>query len=307
MGQKHCTACGAVLSEGIKFCEQCGLPVVQDSPAPLPQPPLAAELPSGIPPAVLSPEGGKSIKLTIQIVAILFLLIAVAVAGFLFLPELLRTGTTTGPVPGSATAAETVMPIATGSTETTSVPAQNSDPFPYALFVQEQLPFGTGPVASEATVYKYWMNDTYQWHNDMDNRYYIQKPKAGNKYLFVFVHLQNNGDTRVWFPPAGSIVVSYNGATYYQDPSHYKPDKSDDPRSAPVEVREVEYFQKLNDDEYAEDFGFSHGTELAYLYPGESNAVDGYIIYEVPQSLTPEKTYVVIPFNAQDQGVWKLG
>ena len=38
-----------------------------------------------------------------------------------------------------------------------------------------------------------------------------------------------------------------------------------------------------------------------------SNAVDGYIIYEVPQSLTPEKTYVGIPFNTQDQGVWKLG
>jgi hypothetical protein len=54
-------------------------------------------------------------------------------------------------------------------------------------------------------------------------------------------------------------------------------------------------------------FGFSHGTELGYLYPGMSNAVDGYIIYEVPQSLTPEKTYVEIPFNTKDHAVWKLG
>jgi hypothetical protein len=121
------------------------------------------------------------------------------------------------------------------------------------------------------------------------------------------VHLQNNGDTRVWFPPAGSIIVYHDGATYNQDQSHYKPDKSEAAKATPVEVKEIQYVQKLNGDEYAEDFGFSHGTELAYLYPGISNAVDGYIIYEVPQSLTPEKTYVGIPFNAQDQGVWKLG
>ena len=307
MGSKYCTACGAALSEGIKFCELCGLPVVQDSPAPLPHPAVPAGLPSGIPPAIPSPDGGKGSKRTIQIVAILFLLIVVAGAGFLLLPELLRTGTTPGSAPGSVTAAETILPMMTTVVATTGFPVQKSDPFPDALRLQEQLPIGTGTVASEATVYKYWINDTYQWHNDMDNHYYVQKPEAGNKYLFVFVHMQNNGDTRVWFPPAGSIIVYHNGAAYYQDQSHFKPDKSEDSKETPVEVKEIQYFPKLNGDEYAEDFGFSHGTELAYLYPGGSNAVDGYIIYEVPQSLIPEKTYVGIPFNTQDQGVWKLG
>ncbi|RPI40547.1 MAG: zinc ribbon domain-containing protein [Methanoregulaceae archaeon] len=307
MAPKYCTACGEALSEGKKFCESCGSPVVQESIVTPQQPAVPAGLSAGIPPPVPSPEEGKSTKRTIRIVAILFLLIVVTGAGILILPEMVMTKISQEPMPGSATPAETIIPIATVPAETVSLPAQKTDPFPDALRLQERLHFGTGTVAGEATVYKYWINDTYQWHNDMDNHYYVQKPEAGNKYLFVFVHMQNNGDTRVWFPPAGSMIVYYNGAAYHQDQSHFKPDKSEDFRETPVEVKEVQYFPKLNGDEYAEDFGFSHGTELAYLYPGGSNAVDGYIIYEVPQSLTPEKTYVGIPFNTQDQGVWKLG
>jgi hypothetical protein len=187
------------------------------------------------------------------------------------------------------------------------MPTQRPDPFPGALGLKDRFAFGSGKVASVAVVYKYWINDTYEWHNDNDNRYYVEKPGAGNKFLFIFVHLQNNGDTRVWFPPAGNVQVSYNGVTYTEDQSHYKPDKATDEEATPVEVKEIMYFQKLNGDEYVEDFGFSHGTELAYLYPGASNAVDGYIVYEVPKSLNPEETYVIISFNGQDRGIWRLG
>ncbi len=140
----------------------------------------------------------------------------------------------------------------------------------------------------------------------MDNQYYTQKPRAGNKYLFVFVQMVNLGDTRVWLPPSGSIVVHSEGNDYFQDYNHYKPDKSSDRKATAIEIKEVEFLHKLSGDEYVEDFGFSHGAELGYIYPGKSNAVDGYVIYEVPQSLTPEKTYVTIRFNGEDSGVWRL-
>jgi hypothetical protein len=189
-----------------------------------------------------------------------------------------------------------------------SLPAltHTPDPFPDALRLKQLFPFGSGAVASEATVYRYWTNDTYEWHNDKDNRYYVELPGTGNKFLFVFVHLQNIGNTRVWFPPAENILVYHNGVTYTEDQDHFKPDEAVDEEASPVEVKEVQYFPKLNGDEYVEDFGFSHGTELSSLYPGASNAVDGYIVYEVPKSLIPEETYVTISFNAQDRGVWKL-
>ena len=53
--------------------------------------------------------------------------------------------------------------------------------------------------------------------------------------------------------------------------------------------------------------GYSHGGELGYLYPGKSNAMDGYLIYEVPASLTLNEAYAVIEFNGKDRGVWDLG
>jgi len=45
---------------------------------------------------------------------------------------------------------------------------------------------------------------------------------------------------------------------------------------------------------------------LAYLYPKKSNAIDGYLVYEVPASLSPENAYVEIVFNGNEVGVWKL-
>lgn len=311
MGQKFCIACGAALPEGHRFCENCGAPLPLDIPAQVPRPAAPAGEIAGIPPVTSPLPGGKSINPVMVIAAVFIILIIAAGVYFFILPKLSGTGSTPGLLPGSVTTAQTGLPIATVSVlqypVTTTVPTQKPDPFPNALRLKDRFNFGSGNIASEATVYKIWINDTYEWHNDKDNRYYVEKPRAGNKFLFVFVHMQNNGDYRVWFPPAGNIIVSNNGATYTEDQSHYKPNKASDEDATPIEIKEVMYFQKLNGDEYAEDFGFSHGTELAYLYPGTSNAVDGYIVYQVPKSLVPEETSVLISFNAQDQGVWKLG
>lgn len=311
MGQKFCTTCGAATSEGLKFCQNCGTPILQVSDpaqttAPVPQDTRGA----GAPPLPLpQPSGKKGIPVTILAAGIIILIIAAAVYVFV-MPNLSGTVTVPGTASRQAATTETMTRVMTTAPvqpqATITTPAPKPDPFPDALKLKERFSFGTGSVASEATVYRFWMNDTYEWHNDKDNRYYVEKPRAGNKFLFVFVQLQNKGDYRVWFPSSGKITVYYNGATYTEDTSHYKPDKGADEEATPIEVKEVMYYHKLNGDEYVEDFGFSHGTELAYLYPGASNAVDGYVVYQVPHSLVPEETYVLIPFNAKDSGVWKL-
>lgn len=311
MGQKFCTACGAALTEGLRFCEHCGASLPPEISAQTLQPAGVAGEISGIPPVTALPQGGKSISSVMVIAAVFIFLVIAAGASLFILPSLSGTGVPDGLFPGSVTTPPTAVPVITislpPSPQTTVIPTQKPDPYPGALRLTDRFSFGSGTIASEAAVYRFWINDTYEWHNDNDNRYYVEKPRKGNKFLFVFVHMQNNGDYRVWFPPAGNIIVSNNGATYTEDQNHYKPDKLSDKDATPVEVREVMYYQKLNGDEYAEDFGFSHGTELAYLYPGKSNAVDGYIVYQVPESLVPEETYVLISFNARDQGIWKLG
>jgi hypothetical protein len=308
MGQQFCTVCGAKLTDGIRFCESCGAPVqaalvylsgsyqetVTAAPGAVPAPPQKTD--------------GKEGKFPLKIIAgIVIVLIIAAAVVLILLPKLQERALST--LPGMVTPVPTTIPepVVTPSTIATPVaPTPTLNPFPNALALGQKVPFGSGKVASEGTVYKYWINDTYQWHSDIDNKYYTQEPKPGNKYLFVFVQMMNIGDTRVWLPRASSVVVHYDGAVYNQDLEHYKPDKTGNRKATAIEVQEIQYFHKLSGVEYVEDFGFSHATELGYIYPGLSNAVDGYIIYEVPQSLTPDKTYVTISFNGQDSGVWKL-
>jgi hypothetical protein len=310
MGQKFCTGCGAALSEGIKFCEICGTPVDSATPAP------AQHLPSPIQhepvtvPAVSSPPPPDRLgKIPVKIVAgIIIVLVIAAAAVFVILPKI--SNGMSGLSPGLASVTGTITPLPTipvTTIPTTVVPTPTPDPFPNALLLKDGFPFGEGKITSEGTVYRIWINETYHWHNDMDNKYYLQTPKPGNKYLFVFINVYNKGDTRVWPPTSGNVVVHYNGREYSPDPAHYLPDKSSDRQATAIEVQEVQYFSKLFGSEYVEDFGYSHGSQLAYLYPGKSNAIDGYLVFEVPASLTPEKAYAEIVFNGNDVGVWKLG
>jgi hypothetical protein len=308
MGQQFCTICGAKLSSGIRFCESCGAPVEPELPKQSTTPATTITNPPAGSGPVRGHQDAGSGKIPVTILAgIVILLIIAAVAVMIMLPKLQDSGISG--INGGSTPASTAIPTQVSTPETIAATPEltsTPDPFPGAFRMGERMPFGSGEVASEGTVYRYWINDTYQWHNDMDNKYYPQKPGPGNKYLFIFVHMVNHGTTRVWLPHAGTIRVYYDGNMYSQDQNHYKPDKTGDLKATAIEVGEVQYYHKLNGDEYVEDFGYSHGTELGYIYPGRSNAVDGYIIYEVPQSLTPDKTYVAISFNGQDQGIWKL-
>jgi hypothetical protein len=72
-------------------------------------------------------------------------------------------------------------------------------------------------------------------------------------------------------------------------------------------IAEIEYFRKVYSSELVEDYGYSHGQKLGYVIPGESNAVEGYIIYEVPASMTPEKTYVAVTLPDKGEAFWVLG
>jgi hypothetical protein len=189
---------------------------------------------------------------------------------------------------------------------TTTQPASPVQQFPGALALRETFPFGSGDVASTGTVYRVWVNDTYHWYNIMDNNYYTQSPPSGYKYLIVFIDLVNNGNTRVWPPGPADIHLWYNGTEYFQDPDHYLPDPSVENEAPPVTIQEIEYLHNLENSELVEDYGYSHGNKLDYLYPGVSNALDGYLIYVVPAALTPDKTFVQIAFNGKDVGVWNL-
>jgi len=322
----YCTSCGREYPEGNKFCENCGAPVGNRQPAAAPPPPSpppeisetpeppAEPAPEPSPPPVPVPaERSESAQPAIPKntkIIIVALAAIVVIAGILFV-ALPKTGSAAGfTIPGAGTPVPTTLP-ATGSqtpsvTPTTAVPTPTPDPYPDALPLREWFTYNEGKYETKATVYRYWINDTYQWHNDMDNHYYPQLPKAGNKYLFVYVVIVNIGTTAYPYPKSNRIYVHYNGTMYTVDPSHYLPDKATNREATPVEILEVEHQSDFFNAERVEDYGYSHGTTSDFITPGQSNAIDGYLIYEVPESLTPEKTYVDIIFDGEDRAAWKL-
>ena len=126
----------------------------------------------------------------------------------------------------------------------------------------------------------------------MDNNYYTEpnKPSPGFNYLVVFLNVFNKGGTRVWPPAPGSIQVHYNRVVYSSDPIHVLPDKASDRKAAAIEIKEVQYFSKFFGSGYGENYEYSYGIQYAYLNLGKSSAIDGYLIYRVPASLTLDKT-----------------
>jgi len=309
MGQQFCTACGAKINEGMRFCENCGAAV---------EPTIPAAVPAGTTPisgAVTStstaPSGQGAGRRTILIIAgIIVLLLIAAVAVVVVLP-----GFQNGSLPGMTsplTPAPTPHPTPAPTPVSVETPAEQAPPpelFPDALALRELFYFNNeSKYASRATVYRVWMNETYQWHNDMDNKYYTEphRPNPDFKYLLVFVNIENIGSDGYPYPKSNMIIVHNGGNLYRVDTSHFLPNKVGDRDATAIEIFEIETFSDYFRQEYVEDYGYSHGTTQDFVFPGMGNAIDGYLIYKVPASLKPEETYVEIVFDGEDRAVWKL-
>lgn len=319
----------------MNFCEYCGAPLKQPGapPAPAPTvspPPPPAPEQSPLPPSSPSTPTSDDLGSTpysppapppkadpisknrkVLIVASVIIVIVLAAGFFIVLPKLSGTSGLLPGVPGPATPEPklelTASPTTVIPTPTTP-PTPTPEPFPNALPLKKWFPFSEGKTASEGTVYRYWINDSYQWHNDADNKWYTEplRPDPQYKYLFVFANVVNRGNTAFPYPKSNSIFVHYNGNVYTVDSSHYIPDKAGNRDATPVEIGEIQYQSDLFNMEYVEDYGYSHGTTSNFVYPGASNSIDGYLIYKVPASLTPEQTFVEIVFTDRERAVWKL-
>jgi len=160
---------------------------------------------------------------------------------------------------------------------------------------------------SEIAVNRIWINDTYRWYNPEDLRYDTRVAPAGKKYLFIFLSVINHGTERAPLPPQGTIYVVWENAVISPFSLHPLPMKNMDSVPRIARIAEIEYFHKIYSSELVEDYGYSHGQKLGYIIPGESNAVEGYIIYEVPVSMIPEKTYVTVTLPDQSEAAWVLG
>lgn len=280
---------------------------VPESPEPSP-----AAVPSRLPVITKPPPPPLQLvnrNRNIAIVAVVIVVIISAAAVFALLQPALSSGTGVLPV-----STPVPVPIPTTATTdpttivTTTVPIPPPDPFPDSYSLREWFTYNEGKYASKATVYRYWINETYHWHNDKDNHYYTepQRLDPSYKYLLIYVAIVNMGTTAYPYPKSNQIFVHYDGRIYMVDETHYLPDKAESVKATPIEIYEIQQQSDLFNSEFVEDYGYSHGTTSDFIYPGQSNAIDGYLIYKVPASLTVDNAYVEIIFDGDDRAVWKL-
>lgn len=166
-----------------------------------------------------------------------------------------------------------------------------------------------------AQVYDYRIFDYYTWFNPTDYKYYRERPSAPDKkFAFVFMNIwmdDNTGDdTRLWLPNASHFGLQARDTIYYPIPFMKQ-----------LRIKELEETYNLNDDsrikyygvntyyssnkQYAETAGETY-EELTYLRGGKSNAIDGYIVFEIPEDIKEEELVFRGEFYKFGSASWKL-
>ena len=224
-------------------------------------------------------------------------------AGVLLVFLLLAGCTTNSPSVTIQTTAPTPAPVPATELMTPS-PTPAALPYPNALPLMQYARFGKADMTGNATVLRYAVMGNYNWTsptfssphdvaqsagtNGVEHGYNTEKTKAGDTFLFIFVRVVNTGPKAVYSPSASQFVVSIDGKTY---------------NYSPVESADVT-IDKISGTQY--DYQIGQGGAVGYVQPGESNAAEGYLIYEVPAAFAPERTYVVSNLDYEHQAVWKL-
>jgi hypothetical protein len=186
----------------------------------------------------------------------------------------------------------------------TSVPP-TPVPYPDALKLDQQVPFGTGDQTGEATVYRTDVMQKYTWTSPSWNSpseqaeagsplgtqhgYNTATPGPGNEFLFVFIKAASTGSGSAYAPSPQQCVVSIDGKTYA-----YQSVASDDVTISGVLQQQYDYL-------------IGRGGTGGYILPGASNAINGYLIYDVPAPVLVEKTYLICNLDQKTQAVWNLG
>jgi phosphate transport system permease protein len=225
-----------------------------------------------------------------------------------------------------------------GNSTTVSVPLKD------ALSVGESYTWGNAQHTCRATIYDYKVLPFYFWWWIDYNRFVLQAPAAGDSYLVIFIRIENTGTQSAIVPPADVFNVSYRGNSYgrlpYMNTSLLSDFQQNSLGLASSSTLQEQYYQWIREiGQNKRDYAYLTGENLfgnnnstasndtvfinttatttnstagyngAYLKPGPSQAIDGYLIYEVPYEATTHlnETYVDVSFNSLSTGRWKLG
>lgn len=164
-------------------------------------------------------------------------------------------------------------------------------------------------------VYDYRIFEELHYFEYANNKYKELKPtNPNNKFLFIFIRMVmddiEGDDTKLWIVERNNFVVFDGKESYY-------------PKDYPYFYRfhEIENIATFDQSTYIQDFkslrlysrdlkyketAGIYAKELYWLYSGESNALDGYILYEIPKETDVKDLVVMSNLHAFGNSNWRL-
>jgi hypothetical protein len=164
-------------------------------------------------------------------------------------------------------------------------------------------------------VYDYRLFQKLHWFNPALYKYQEQIPENdNNQFLFIFVYsfmddIQGD-DTRFWQMNRNMFAVDINGVVYRNLEYPYQ-----------LRYREMESTPNFNGESYIQAYKQERqytrtldavktageiSDEKFYLRGGKSNAIDGYLIFEIPKDTKPEDIKVLANFYSFGSAQWVL-
>jgi phosphate transport system permease protein len=229
--------------------------------------------------------------------------------------------------------------VATGTNATAGVTVPVKD----ALSLGEVYQYGDASHRVSATVYDYRVLPYYFWWFIDYNRFVQSVPANGNSYLVVFIRLENTGSKSIIIPTADQFVVENNGKKYERHPymnlSVISSYQATELRNANTREQYYQWIRELGQDKrdyayltgemYYEDLWAMNQTanstsssrnstsdnstviteyDWFYLKPGPGHAIDGYLVYDVPDEIlrNPENLMMTVSFNQNSGTRWRL-
>lgn len=228
--------------------------------------------------------------------------------------------------------------------ETESPPMSESETmqetgiFPGALSIGEYFSYRHGKfIALEMTVTGYLFKRGYEWHNPAEGSqiYTTTLPKENNQFAFVFFRLANQGLVNYWSPSSNQFILWSNN-TAFRASNISRPEIGDERPVVIIARDNISHFSTLSTcnctDVYnctadcsknvprvmhvkdlidTPDWDFVTGRYnespySPYATQGETNAKEGYLVFEVPLDTEPEETYLILQLNNETQAVWRL-
>ena len=202
---------------------------------------------------------------------------------------------------------------------------------------------GLKDMHGHVSVYRVIGMDTFHWHSYAWGKDFEEPAPEGYQWLFVFIRIYldydgTEGSSNLWIPDQRHFAISTGSHTYYPDtttlnPVNYVREFSDNnirsvDNTTLAKPYDYSIYYRPNYDELAKDgcgtytvnnityfYTCEHeGSEGGYianitgvLFPGKSNAEDGYILFKVPRDWATQDTKVISNIYAFGTPAWEIG